>query len=381
MATEFLATQWGAVDQTAEPGAFVRYLDMVCALETIQRIKQRSYDLLQVREGHCLLDVGCGAGDDVQALARRAGSTGRVVGVDCSETMLAEARKRLQAMNLPVELRVGDAQHLGFAAETFDGCRAERVFVHLRHPDLALAEMVRVARPGARIVVYDADWETLVVDAPDRAITRKLLNFHCDNSGSRWIGRQLRGLFLEAGLTEIGMFAQTLMFTNYTMANHVFSLQEIAAQGEAAGVVSSTQASQWLHDLERAHQRGASSPPRLVFVSMVLSPGKAGPGVRGRRCAMFSFAAPSVMVQCNSFRVEGRGGGITHGRPASRPTLGWRVQRLRRRGIRRREIRPSITFSFPGSAWERAAGEARLRIRTLLREPALQITAWTASES
>jgi ubiquinone/menaquinone biosynthesis C-methylase UbiE len=257
MTTEFMATQWGAIDQATEPCAFIRYLDAVSALETIQRIRRRTYDLLQIREGYRLLDVGCGLGDDVRALAQRVGCTGHVIGVDCSETMVAEARNRLVGLNLPVELRVGDARHLKFAADTFDGCRAERVFVHLSCPEQVLAEMVRVARPGARVVVFDVDWETLVVDAPDCALTRKLLNFLCDGSGSRWIGRQLRRLFLEAGLTDIGVFAETLMFTDYVQANRVFQLQETAVQAEAAGIVSSREANQWLNDLEQAQQRGS----------------------------------------------------------------------------------------------------------------------------
>ena len=139
MTTEYMATQWGAVDQTTEPQAFVRYLDTVSALETIQRMKQRTYELLQIRDGHQLLDVGCGVGDDVQGLAKRVGVTGLVVGVDCSETMLAEARKRVMGLNLPVKLCVGDAKNLEFTANTFDGCRAERVFVHLTDPECALA--------------------------------------------------------------------------------------------------------------------------------------------------------------------------------------------------------------------------------------------------
>src|SRR5262245_24112212 len=123
MTTEFLATQWGAIDQATEPHSFIRYLDAVSALETIQRIKQRTYDLLQVQQGHQLLDVGCGVGDDVQGLAQRVGVTGLVVGVERSETMLAEARKRLFGLNLPVKLYLGDAQNLEFAANSFDGCR------------------------------------------------------------------------------------------------------------------------------------------------------------------------------------------------------------------------------------------------------------------
>ena len=105
-------------------------------------------------------------------------------------------------------------------------------------------------------MALDGDWETLVVDEPDRTTTRKLLNFLCDSSGSRWIGRQLRGLFLAAGLTEVGVFADTLMFTDYAQADPVFKLQETATHAQAAGVISPTEVNQWLNDLEQANKTG-----------------------------------------------------------------------------------------------------------------------------
>jgi ubiquinone/menaquinone biosynthesis C-methylase UbiE len=256
MTSECSSERWGAIDQTAEPAAFIRYLDTVSALDTIRRVKQRTYDLLHVRQGHQLLEVGCGVGDDVQALARRVGAAGRVVGIDRSRAMVAEARRRAEGLNLPVEFGVGDAERLAFADNTFDGCRAERVFVHLRDPAAALTEMVRVARPGASIVVYDADWETLTVDVPHRTSTRKVVHFHCDSSGSRWIGRQLRGLFLETGLSAVGVFAETLTFTDYPQADAVFKLQETAAHAQAAGAISAAEVRAWLDDLEHAQQAG-----------------------------------------------------------------------------------------------------------------------------
>jgi ubiquinone/menaquinone biosynthesis C-methylase UbiE len=257
MTTYYMATQWRAVDRATDPASFVRYLDMVGGLETIQRIKQQTYDLLEIREGSHLPDVGCGTGDDVRALARRVGRTGLVVGVDGSESMVAEAQERAREANLPVEFRVGDAERLDFADNTFDGCRAERVFVHLNHPERALAEMVRVVRPGTRIVVFDADWETLIVDAPDRAVTRKLLNFHCDSSGSRWIGRQLPRLFCEAGLSDIAVMADNLVFSDYSQADFVFQLREAAVQASAVGIVPRPAAKEWLNHLEEAQERGA----------------------------------------------------------------------------------------------------------------------------
>ena len=53
-----------------------------------------------MQEGHHILDVGCGTGDDVLALARIVGETGRVVGIDNSETMIAEARQRAEGLDL-----------------------------------------------------------------------------------------------------------------------------------------------------------------------------------------------------------------------------------------------------------------------------------------
>lgn len=177
MAKDELSTGMRDVDRATDPGACIHYLDAAGEQERVQAFKQRSFALLEAKAGAHLLDVGCGTGDDVRTLAQIVGSTGRVVGVDTSETMVSEARKRAEGLNLPVEYYVGDAQQLDFPANTFDGCRAERVLQHVAHPRQALAEMVRVARPGGRIVVLDPDFETLIIDAEDRALTRKLLNF------------------------------------------------------------------------------------------------------------------------------------------------------------------------------------------------------------
>src|SRR5262249_30997957 len=101
MTTGCTSAHWGAVDETADPAAFIRYLDTVSSLDTIRQVRHRTYGLLQVREGQHLLDIGCGVGDGVQALARRVGASGRVVGIDRSVVMMAEARRRAQGLNLP----------------------------------------------------------------------------------------------------------------------------------------------------------------------------------------------------------------------------------------------------------------------------------------
>jgi 2-polyprenyl-3-methyl-5-hydroxy-6-metoxy-1,4-benzoquinol methylase len=79
------STRWdfAAVDAAPDLQSVVRYLQQHPGNEgegearSIRR--QLSYDLLEVYEGQHLLDVGCGLGDDVRALARLVGASGRVV--------------------------------------------------------------------------------------------------------------------------------------------------------------------------------------------------------------------------------------------------------------------------------------------------------------
>jgi ubiquinone/menaquinone biosynthesis C-methylase UbiE len=105
---------WSDVDSTGAAGQFAQYLDNMTGLSFTQEYKRRTFELLQARPGHRLLDVGCGTGDDVRALAVIVKPFGQVTGVDASAEMIAEARLRSDALGLPVEFRVGDGHALDF---------------------------------------------------------------------------------------------------------------------------------------------------------------------------------------------------------------------------------------------------------------------------
>jgi ubiquinone/menaquinone biosynthesis C-methylase UbiE len=157
MAEPVANTDFTNVDRSAGAELFVHHLDRISKMEQVQAYKRRTFDLLEVREGSSALDVGCGTGDDARALAERVGATGRVVGLDNSATMIEEARKRVEGLGLPVDYRVGDARRLDFPDASFDACRIDRVLHHLDDPQSAVAELVRVARPGARVVMHEPD--------------------------------------------------------------------------------------------------------------------------------------------------------------------------------------------------------------------------------
>lgn len=248
-----VTTGFGNVDQTADPQSFIHFVDEANAQADAQDCKRKMLALLGAQEGHRILDVGCGTGDDARVLAQMVGAMGRVVGIDNSEAMLAEARRRAAGLRLPLDHLFGEAHRLDFADDTFDGCRSERTLMHLDDPRRAIAEMVRVARPGGSIVVFDFDWDAVMIDSPDRSLTRRVVHLMSDRIRHGWIGRQLPGLFRDAGLIDVTIIPHTIM------VSFSFFIRIIGAgltDAQESGAVSATAAADWWEHLEAAARRG-----------------------------------------------------------------------------------------------------------------------------
>lgn len=246
----------GALASTAFVQSQVAYLDKFRGLEWAHAYKLRSFEYLHVQPGDSILEVGCGAGDDSMALARMVLPSGRVVGIDAGKDMISEATKRAENSNLPVEFLIQDACNLDFPDNTFDGCRADQVFQHVGDPQKALREVVRVARPGAHIVICDPDWETLVIDSPHKETTRNIVNHRCDSFNSGWIGRQLAGLFKSLGLTNVFVQADAFVLTDLSLANRLWRLRDTAERATEKGAISREDASIWISQLEEADRNG-----------------------------------------------------------------------------------------------------------------------------
>ena len=224
--------------------------------------KARSFELLLLAAGDHVLDVGCGTGEDARAIATRTPDVS-VTGVDASEDKIREARARTLGLPRPVDFRVADGYALPFDDETFDACRADRVFHHLVDPEKALAEMVRVIRSGGRVAVSDTDYDTLVVEAPDVELTRRILQHHTERMESGRVGRRLRGLFLDAGLTSIEVSQYAAVATEYD--EEVLKLRDKADRAAAAVVIYTREASRWVQSPVDADRAGRFLCAQIVL--------------------------------------------------------------------------------------------------------------------
>lgn len=103
--------------------------------------------------GRSALDVGCGPGIVVEALAKAGGA---VTGIDLTPEMIEQARSRCGAAGLSnVKLLVGPAEQLPFETGRFDAAVSRVTIHHLADPAKVVAEMARVVKPGGRLALAD----------------------------------------------------------------------------------------------------------------------------------------------------------------------------------------------------------------------------------
>jgi SAM-dependent methyltransferase len=105
--------------------------------------------------GGAILQIGCAAGTMTEVLVERHQGKGRIVALDESPAMLERARTRVRGRpEAPVFFRSHDpAERLPFAEETFDRVVAGPSIGEALDLDAAVADLVRVAAPGAQVVV------------------------------------------------------------------------------------------------------------------------------------------------------------------------------------------------------------------------------------
>ena len=120
------------------------------------------------------LDICCGTGDLALAMAKQAAAGTQITGLDFSQNMLdlaAERQKRLarrkdKIKTVQMEWICGDAQHLPFEDNTFNGAIISFGLRNLTDLQKGLDEMTRVVKPGGRVVNLDLGHSTVPLFAP-----------------------------------------------------------------------------------------------------------------------------------------------------------------------------------------------------------------------
>ena len=190
----------------------------------------------RLRSGMQVLDLGSGTGYPALLGAHTVGPSGRMIGMDLAEQMLAIARRKAAALGLEnVTFRTGDATSLPFEANSFDAVTSRFCLMFVPEISKAGAEISRVLRPGGWVAaaVWSAPEKNPSIGLSMEAI-KKVVELPPPDPTAPGIFRlaipgDLAGMMQQAGLIDITE-QEFLAEWSYASADEYYtSLMEIAA--------------------------------------------------------------------------------------------------------------------------------------------------------
>jgi SAM-dependent methyltransferase len=181
-----------------------------------------------------VLDVGCGVGHWGMLLASVMPDHVRVTGIDREPSWVEQASARALARGLEgrFSYRQGTAERLPFRDDSFDLTTCQTLLIHLPDPGVAIAEMMRVTRPGGLVVAAEPNnlTESLLLDSIsnqagiDDIVDLVRFQLTCERGkvilgeGDNSLGDRVPGLFVAQGLVDVAAYVNdkaTAVFPPY----------------------------------------------------------------------------------------------------------------------------------------------------------------------
>jgi ubiquinone/menaquinone biosynthesis C-methylase UbiE len=151
-----------------------------------------------------VLSVGCGPGSILRSISKST-SVLSATGLDISPLRIRQAIER-NPRNPRLRFSCGDARQMQFASDSFDVIYTRMLLQYIVEKEQAIAEMVRVCRPGGLLLMQDLDGQ-LVWHYPEDAIMHqtleKVMHALAQSGFDPFVGRKLFWLARQAGLKNI----------------------------------------------------------------------------------------------------------------------------------------------------------------------------------
>lgn len=153
-----------------------------------EAVREKAFAVANIQPDEFAADIGAGTGFITEGLVQKGL---RVIAIDQSEEMIRETQKKFQDI-AEIDYRKGDAESLPVENESVDYVFANMYLHHVESPPDAIKEMVRILKPGGKLIITDMDehnFEFLKTEQYDH-----------------WMGfkrEDVKHWFIEAGLKEV----------------------------------------------------------------------------------------------------------------------------------------------------------------------------------
>jgi arsenite methyltransferase len=232
--------------------------------------RQQVIELLHLKPGEKVLDIGSGPGFLASAMADIVGCNGEVCGIDISPELLALAKERYRHQT-QLKFLHAEASTIPFPDAYFDVVTVTQVLEYLPDVGPAMLEVHRVLRPGGRVLILDTDWDSIVWHAEDPARMKKVLSAWDAHLANPYLPRSLGSSMRATGFQVreqkiIPLFNPE--FREESFSNRMIDLIGPFVTGR--GGITADEVKAWAAELRRIGQEGNYffSLNRYVFVGL-----------------------------------------------------------------------------------------------------------------
>lgn len=224
-----------------------------------------------------LLEVGCGVGAQTEILLRHFPEL-HVTGLDASKANLARAREYLDERPWSAgrfDLVEGDASRLELEADVFDSAFLCWILEHVADPAQVLAEVRRVLRPGAPVVVTEVQNATFFLDPYSPSTLAYWAAFNdrqLELGGDPFVGAKLGNLLLRLGYRDIVTEVRTIHLDNRSpteRAEFIAYWTELLLSGAPGLLEAGKTTPEIVEGMKREFGEVAHDPDAVFFYSFV----------------------------------------------------------------------------------------------------------------
>jgi len=248
--TTFHFKEFCTLDSSPDADFLIHSMDVMHSLPCIQFIKEQAIDMMDLKEGDDVLEIGCGHGQDAEMLANRVGATGIVMAIDLSQQMIQEAKKRSQSANVIYEAT--DIFNV-LLTKRFSACYADRLLVSHSDYSEIFAKIISLVKSGGKICLTDVDAISISI-APSNTVTRLVIEQIHKAFINPHMGSKLLSIFKSHDLKNIEMRTNTSRIKDFSVLSKIFQFKRILRQlvnnasiseGEAMGRNSISSNKKW----------------------------------------------------------------------------------------------------------------------------------------
>jgi len=245
---------WGRLNDVADLSAVLTILDALP--DGFRTARRTMIARLGLTPTSRVLEAGCGPGTALPDLVEHVGAAGRIIGLDPTRALVAEAAARARVAGAAqAEYVVGDIREIAEPDASVDAAFCDKILVHVSPIATALAELARVTKVGGRVGAVEWFSQGMSI-AADYALTRRVL----DGSAPAGALNPLAPLELERHFAAAGLGAiesgSILAESRTLLPGLQIMLRRRVAQAVELGALAAGAGEAWLAELAARDGRG-----------------------------------------------------------------------------------------------------------------------------